>query len=136
MADTITIFVTQVIREVRNAPGTGTDAYLYIGYADDDQGTGFTTTFHPDKSFIAFKNTTEPIETPVASDFTGLWKSYGGAGNTIEMAATRAAISISANRRFIYIEADEDNNGGKTLAFYPGTAASYTSSDLINLLTS
>jgi hypothetical protein len=124
----IKIVVTGIVETVRNAPGTGQDAFVYIAYADDEVGTGFTNTFHPDKSYIAIKSTTVPIETPVAGDFEGLWKSFGGSNNSIEVAATRAAISASANRRFILVQADENNGGTKSLLFYDG-------SELINIIT-
>ena len=56
----------------------GDDAYVYIAYASDDTGTGFTTTFNPLLNYIAIKNTTTTIPSPSASDFTGLWKNYKG----------------------------------------------------------
>jgi len=56
----------------------GEDAYVYIAYASDDSGTGFTTTFNPNLDYIAIKSTTTPISSPSASDFTGLWKKYKG----------------------------------------------------------
>ena len=65
----------------------GASAYVYIAYASDDTGTGFTTTFDPALDYIAIKATTTAIATPTASDFTGLWKKYkgedgeGGGGN-------------------------------------------------------
>jgi len=57
----------------------GEDAYVYIAYASDDQGTGFTTTFNPLLDYIAIKTTTTEIPTPTAADFAGLWKNYKGA---------------------------------------------------------
>lgn len=60
-------------------PGlNGVNAYLYIGYASDDAGTDFTTTFDINLDWIAFKRTTSPIVTPVAGDFAGLWKNTRG----------------------------------------------------------
>jgi len=56
----------------------GTNAYLYIGWADDDAGNGFTMTFDPSKDYRAEVQTTSPI-TPVQSTFTGLWKNVVGA---------------------------------------------------------
>lgn len=62
------------------APGSdGEDAYVYIAYASDASGTGFTTTFNADLDYIAIKSTNTEIVTPQASDFTGLWKNYKGA---------------------------------------------------------
>lgn len=61
------------------AGADGDDAYVYIAYADDDTGTGFTMTFDAGKNYIAIKSTTAPISAPAAGDFTGLWKNYKGA---------------------------------------------------------
>lgn len=57
----------------------GANAYVYIAYASDDTGTGFTTTFSSLLDYIAIKSTTTEIVTPQASDFVGLWKNYKGA---------------------------------------------------------
>jgi hypothetical protein len=54
----------------------GANAYLYIAWADDDIGTGFSTSV--EKNFIAFKNSTTVIASPSAGDFTGLWFEYKG----------------------------------------------------------
>ena len=63
-------------------PGTpgadGDSAYLYIAYASDASGTGFTMTFNAALDYIAVKNTTTAISSPVAGDFAGLWKNYKG----------------------------------------------------------
>jgi hypothetical protein len=57
----------------------GANAYVYIAYASDDSGTGFTTTFDAALDYIAVLSTDTEIASPVASDFTGLWKNYKGA---------------------------------------------------------
>jgi hypothetical protein len=75
------VFQKDSNRIVYKAPKSdieGEDAFVYIGYADDDIGTGFTLTFDPSKDYIAFKNTNVEIPNPVASDFAGLWKKYKG----------------------------------------------------------
>lgn len=56
----------------------GDDAYVYIAYASDDIGTDFTLTFDAALNYIAIKTTTTAIVSPVASDFTGLWKNHKG----------------------------------------------------------
>lgn len=56
----------------------GQNAYVYIAYADDESGSGFTSSFEPDKPFIAILSTNTPIETPVVEDFDGLWVRYRG----------------------------------------------------------
>jgi hypothetical protein len=55
----------------------GQSAYVYVAYADDANGTGFTATFNAAKNYIAIKTTVTPIASPQASDFAGLWKQYG-----------------------------------------------------------
>lgn len=61
------------------AGADGDDAYVYIAYASDDTGTGFTTTFNASLNYIAVKTTTSPIASPAVGDFAGLWKNYKGA---------------------------------------------------------
>lgn len=56
---------------------SGQSAYVYIAYASDTSGTGFTTAFDPTKDFIAIITTTAPIAAPQAANFAGLWKQYG-----------------------------------------------------------
>ena len=57
----------------------GVNAYVYIAYASDASGTGFTQTYSAALNYIAIKTTTTAIPTPLASDFTGLWFNYKGA---------------------------------------------------------
>lgn len=58
----------------------GTSAILYMAWADDSSGTGFTLTFNQNKDYIAFL-VDVPGLTKIQSDFNGLWKKYGGEGN-------------------------------------------------------
>ena len=65
--------------DIRGATGASSaNAYLYVAYADDAIGTGFTLTFNDTKRYIAIKQTTSPIVSPVAGDFAGLWVIYSG----------------------------------------------------------
>ena len=66
-----------LVNSIRGA--TGANAYVYIAYASDASGTNFTNTFDPTLNYVAIKATTVAIASPVASDFTGLWKNYKGA---------------------------------------------------------
>jgi hypothetical protein len=60
-------------------PGSnGSNAYIYVAYASDASGTGFTTTFNAALNYIAIKSSTVSL-TPVASNFAGLWYNYKGA---------------------------------------------------------
>ena len=56
----------------------GDDAYVYIAYASDASGTGFTMVFDAGLDYIAIKNTTVAIGSPAVGDFAGLWKNYKG----------------------------------------------------------
>jgi hypothetical protein len=70
----------QGIQGIQGITGNnGVDAYVYIAYASDASGTDFTLTFDAALNYIAVKHTTTTIASPVASDFTGLWKNYKGA---------------------------------------------------------
>lgn len=52
----------------------GTNQYLYVAWADDDQGAGFTLTFNASKDYRAEVQSTVVIPSPNAGNFTGLWK--------------------------------------------------------------
>lgn len=60
----------------------GEDAFVYIAYASDASGTGFTTTYDSGLDYIAIRSTTTAIASPVAGDFAGLWKKYKGEPGT------------------------------------------------------
>lgn len=53
----------------------GLNTYLYIGYADDEVGTNYSTTPIGTSVFIAFRSD-NTVVTPDASYFNGLWKKY------------------------------------------------------------
>jgi hypothetical protein len=102
----------------------GEDAYVYIAYASDSSGTGFTTTFNANLDYIAIKSTTTPIATPQASDFTGLWKNYKGAqgiqGIQGETGLTGAAGADGTDgvNAYVYIAYASDSSGtGFTTTF-------------------
>ena len=83
-AEVVKVIVHTPIIKITNgrgpagAAGTG-GGYLYIGYASDGIGTGFTLVFDSDLDYIAFLHSNTPIASPQASDFAGLWKNYKGA---------------------------------------------------------
>ena len=67
------------IRLVKGDKGDdGASAFIYIRYASDNQGTGFSVTPSDSLPYIGVLATTEEIETPSASDFTGLWVLFKG----------------------------------------------------------
>lgn len=60
----------------------GEDAFVYIAYASDASGTGFTMTYDSGLDYIAIRSTTTAIASPVVGDFAGLWKKYKGEPGT------------------------------------------------------
>ena len=52
---------------------------IYVAYASDASGTGFTNTFDAALDYIAVKTTGTWLNPPVVGDFAGLWKNYKGA---------------------------------------------------------
>lgn len=91
---------------------TGTDsAYVYIAYASDDQGTGFTLTFNPLLDYIAIKSTTAPITNPQASDFTGLWKNYKGETGEPGQDGDPGAPGADGDDAYVYIAYASSDQG-------------------------
>lgn len=58
----------------------GVNAYLYIAWADDATGNGYTTVFDPNKDWIAVIQSTIALS-PNASDFAGKYSKYRGSGD-------------------------------------------------------
>jgi len=54
----------------------GINAYVYVGYADDNTGTGFSTT-PGSHTYLAVRQSTSPL-TVVVGIFAGLWRKYVG----------------------------------------------------------
>lgn len=52
--------------------------YNYVAYASDLLGTDFTTVFNPLLKYIAILSTNTEILAPIAADFAGEWRNYGG----------------------------------------------------------
>lgn len=126
----------QGIQGIQGDPGDdgddgadGTNAYLYIGYASDDDGTDFTLTFDPDLDYIAIRRTTVAIPSPIVTDFTGLWKNYKGATG-----ATGAAGSNGSNgtNGATWTSGAIDPSGGANGDFYlqTGTGATGVAGDI------
>ena len=84
-AEVIKVIVRTPIVTVSNGQGPAGVAgdYIYIAYASDGTGTGFTNTFNADLDYIAILRSTVKIVSPVVTNFVGLWKMYKGQiGNT------------------------------------------------------
>lgn len=89
-----------------NDGNNGTDgqsAFTYIGYAEDIEGTGFTSTFDPDKEYIAILSTSSEIVAPEASDFTGLWTRYRGNGDRYKTYST-TTLTIGTGSQYLNVE--------------------------------
>ena len=67
------------VQGAQGAGSNGASAYVYVAYASDAIGTGFTMTFNAGLAYIAVKATASAISGPQASDFVGAWKCYQGA---------------------------------------------------------
>ena len=72
------IFAGKYVKYIGDTGISGVNAYVYIAYASDSSGTGFTNTFNSALDYIAVKTTITAITTPIVTDFTGLWKNYKG----------------------------------------------------------
>lgn len=56
----------------------GTNAYVYVGYAQDNAGTGFSTSPSSTLDFVSFVTTTSPTAPTVAAFNAAGWKLYRG----------------------------------------------------------
>lgn len=96
----------------------GDSAYVYIAYASDASGTGFTLTFNEDLNYIAIFATDTEIPAPVAGDFAGLWKNYkGGPGND-------GSPGQDGENAYLYIAYASDNIG-TDFSLSPGSTLKY-----------
>ena len=73
---------TEAVDYIKNKPEgggeEGSSAFVYIAYATDASGSGFTNSFNPELDYIAILTSDTEIPVPVAGNFTGLWKNYKG----------------------------------------------------------
>lgn len=100
-----------------SAGADGDNAYLYVGYADDASGTGYSTS-PSGKTYIAFKNSTVAI-TPTAATFSSLWQKYIGSNG--------AAGATGANGQSQYIfQAWADDTSGTNFTLTFNAAKKYT----------
>lgn len=76
----------KINNEYRNLGGgtsySSSGKYLYIAYAEDSSGTGYSTTPAASRAYIALLVSDAPISSPAASDFTGLWVKFVGNDGT------------------------------------------------------
>lgn len=96
------------------AGAAGPGAYLYVAYATDSNGTGFSLTPGGSLNYIAFRNTTTPIVAPAAADFAGLWKSYANpftvTGPVVYSGGVLSVQAASANTASYLVQRDASGN--------------------------
>lgn len=73
---TVTINNTTRTVTIQSAGTRGVSSFVYIAYAEDDTGTGFSTEPGPGLDFIAILVTNTAIAGPEAGDFAGLWTRF------------------------------------------------------------
>lgn len=113
------------------AGAAGAAAYIYIAYASDNAGTGFTTTFNAALDWVAIKTTTSPIGSPAVGDFAGLWKRYGlpALSGTSPITYTAGVIAInaaSANTASYVVQRDASGDfSARKVTLGTGSAADF-----------
>ena len=122
--------VQAMIAAVALTPGAagaaGASSYLYVAYASDNSGTGFSLAPGSGLNYVAFLPSTTVISSPNAGNFAGLWQKYVGADG----AAGAAGVSA-----FNYIAYASDTSG-TGFSVTPGSGLNYvaflTSSTVIS----
>lgn len=92
----------------------GDSAYVYIAYASDASGTGFTLTFDANLDYIAILSTDTEILTPAVGDFAGLWKNYKGAAGADGADGADGSNGIDGDdgaNAYLYIAYASDDQG-------------------------
>ena len=97
-----------------SAGAAGASAYLYIGYASDASGTGFSQTPGSGLNYVAFLSSNVVIGSPNAGNFTGLWKNYASTFTaTGPVTFTGGAIGVNssaANTASYLVQRDSSGN--------------------------
>ncbi len=106
----------------------GTNAYVYVAYASDASGTGFTMTFSTALDYIAVLSTTTALTSPTAANFAGLWKNYGAASFAVSgaitfMGGTLSLNAASANTANYLVQRDASGNFAANLISLGGTTS-------------
>lgn len=106
----------------------GDSSYLYIAYADNINGSGFTLTFDTSKDYTAWLVTTS-ASSPSQTDFDSLWFKYKGDGdNWATFSATSMTIGTGTKSFIVetslayttgqYVVIAEDNVPGNRMEGY------------------
>jgi hypothetical protein len=89
----------------------GAAAYVYIAYATDNIGTGFTTTFDSSKTYMAVLTSNVPIGSLTAENFTGLWMNVQGPAGTNGSNGSNGTNGTNGTSAYVYIAYASDNIG-------------------------
>ena len=84
---------------------TGHESYLYVAYAENTDGRGFSLLPAASRKYRAEIQTDEPIETPTISDFAGAtWVKYLGDDSTVygDVLVADADTSVSRVSRIVF----------------------------------
>jgi len=84
---------------------TGHEAYLYVAYAENTDGRGFSLLPASSRKYRAEIQTGEPIDTPTLADFAGAsWQKYIGDDSTVygDVLVADADTSVSQVSRIVF----------------------------------
>ena len=84
---------------------TGHEAYLYVAYAENTDGRGFSLLPASSRKYRAEIQTGEPIDTPTLSDFAGAsWQKYIGDDSTVygDVLVADADTSVAQVSRIVF----------------------------------
>lgn len=88
------------------AGADGSDAFVYVAYADSSDGTGFTLTFDPSKNYIAVRQASAEILSPVIGDFAGLWTKFRGEGGDRYSTTSSTSLTIATGVQHLIVDQD------------------------------
>jgi hypothetical protein len=115
---------TTVPNVVAGVPGAS--PFVYVGYAENTSGLGFSESPGTNRDYIAFR-TSDSIIYPVSSGtFSGLWKQYassagggGGGGGYITVQDEGSALTQRTVIDFVGLGVSAADSGGKTVVTIP-----------------
>ncbi len=88
-----------------SAGAAGASSYVYVAYASDTSGTGFSQTPDSSLTYIGVKVSATPISPLTAAAFTGLWVQFIGAAGANGTNGSNGASS------YVYVAYASDSSG-------------------------
>lgn len=111
-----------------STPGQdGQSAYVYIASADDSTGLNFNYPQDPTQRYVAIINTTSPISSPQASDFTGKWRLLTGQNGSNGVNGLNGSNGLDAGIPFNFVNYGLSTDPGSTNISLNGTSVPLTS---------